>query len=153
MTLGAINDCFRKRSLRTFAGLSVLCVLVLSILAGAQATNPPAADSKADLKSIPIVDGGVGPCTANFTITDSAGAPVYAATVKVHIAYGFMGARKLDLEVGTNSAGQARMTGLPQNVKHGFFFEASQGDRSGTAFADPAVNCKSQFTVALQKKQ
>jgi hypothetical protein len=108
--------------------------------------------AQADPKSIPVIDGGIGPCSADFTITDSAGAPVYAATVKVHIAYGFMGARKLDLEVGTNAAGQARMTGLPQNVKHGFFFEASEGERTGTAFADPAVNCKAHFTIALQKK-
>jgi hypothetical protein len=153
MTLDAITDCKIKRFLRTFAGFLIFGALFLSIFASAQTTSAPAADSKADPKSVPVVDGGIGPCTADFTITDSAGAPVYAATVKVHIAFGFMGARKLDLEVGTNAAGQARMTGLPQNVKHGFFFEASQGDRTGTAFADPAVNCKSHFTIALQKKQ
>jgi hypothetical protein len=126
--------------------------LTLSIAGSAQTAAAPATDPKADSKNVPVVDGGIGPCTADFTVTDAAGAPVYGTTVKVHIAYGFMGVRKLDLEVGTNSAGQARMTGLPQNVKRGFFFEASQGDRAGTAFADPAVNCKAQFTIALQKK-
>jgi hypothetical protein len=133
--------------------LTAAFFLALSAVVGAQTASAPTVDSKADPKSVPVVDGALGPCTADFTITDSAGAPVYAATVKVHMAYGFMSARKLDLEVGTNSAGQARMTGLPQNVKHGFFFEASEGERTGNAFADPAVNCKSHFTIALQKKQ
>jgi hypothetical protein len=153
MTARAMADCKIKRQLRKSPCLLIIFVFAISALSNAQTANAPATDSKADPKSVPVVDGGIGPCTADFIITDSAGAPVYAATVKVHIAYGFMGARKLDLEVGTNAAGQARMIGLPQNVKRGFYFEASQSDRTGTAFADPAVNCKSHFTIALQKKQ
>ncbi len=133
-----------RRTALLAAGLA----LAASLFALAQTSPSPTANAK----TIPVVDGGIGPCTADFTVTDSAGATVYAATIKVHIAYGFMSARKLDLEVGTNAAGQARMTGLPQNVKRGFYFEASQADRAGTAFADPAVNCKAQFTIALQKK-
>src|SRR6266550_2496219 len=61
--------------------------------------------------------------------TPAADAPVYAAKIKVHIAYGFMSAHKLDLEVGTNSDGKARFTGLPDHLKRGLFFEASEGDR------------------------
>jgi hypothetical protein len=106
----------------------------------------------ADTKSVPVVDGGIGSCSADFTITDSAGAPVYAAQVKVNIAYGFMYARKLDLEVGTNSDGKASFRGLPARVKKGLFFEASEGDRAGNAFVDPVTNCKSQFTVVLRQK-
>lgn len=74
MTLDAITDCKIKRSLRTFASLLILCVLSLSAFASAQTTSAPAADSKADPKSVPVVDGGIGPCTADFTITDAAGA-------------------------------------------------------------------------------
>jgi hypothetical protein len=105
-----------------------------------------------DPQPVPVVDGGIGPCTADFIVTDAAGAPVYAAKIKVHIAYGFMYARKLDLEVGTNSDGKARFVGLPDRVKHGLFFEASEGDRTASVFDEPATICKAQFTVALRKK-
>ncbi len=105
-----------------------------------------------DPKSVPVIDGGIGPCSADFTITDNTGAPIYAATITVHIAYGFMYLHKLDLQVGTNSAGQARFTGLPDRTKQGLFFRASEGDREGSAFDDPAKTCKAQFTIPLQKK-
>ena len=110
------------------------------------------APAQPDPKSVPVVDGGIGACSADFTVTDAAGAPVYAAKIKVHIAYGFMYARKLDLEVGTNSDGKARFTGFPERVKRGLYFEASEGDRTAEAFDDPANTCKTQFTLVLRKK-
>jgi hypothetical protein len=125
---------------------SIFCALALSLAASAQ--RPPAFDSK----SVPVIDGGIGACSYDFTVTDTANAPVYAAKIKVHIAYGFMYARKLDLEVGTNIDGKARFTGLPERTKRGLFFEASEGDRTGNTFVDPATTCKSQFTVVLRKK-
>jgi hypothetical protein len=105
-----------------------------------------------DPKSVPVIDGGLGPCSADFTITDATGAPIYAAKINVHIAYGFMSARKLDLEVGTNADGKARFIGLPDRLKHGLYFYASEGDRAGESFDDPAITCKAQFTVVLRKK-
>jgi hypothetical protein len=126
--------------------LSILFAVALSIPAISQTAAP------ADPKSVPVIDGGIGPCSADFTVTDTAGAPVYAAKIKVHIAYGFMYARKLDLEVGTNADGKARFTGFPERVKHGLFFEASEGDRTAEAFDDPAATCKNQFTVILRQK-
>jgi len=122
-----------------------LLSLALSIPAFSQTSAP-------EPKSVPVIDGGVGACSYDFTVTDAANAPVYAATIKVHIAYGFMYARKLDIEVGTNIDGKARFTGLPERTKRGLFFEASEGDRTGNAFVDPATTCKSQFTVVLRKK-
>ena len=126
--------------------VSILFAVALSIPAISQTAAP------ADPKSVPVIDGGIGPCSADFTVTDTAGAPVYAAKIKVHIAYGFMYARKLDLEVGTNADGKARFTGFPERVKHGLFFEASEGDRTAEAFDDPATTCKNQFTVILRQK-
>jgi hypothetical protein len=126
--------------------LSILFSVALSIPAISQTAAP------ADPKSVPVIDGGIGPCSADFTVTDTAGAPVYAAKIKVHIAYGFMYARKLDLEVGTNADGKARFTGFPERVKRGLFFEASEGDRTAEAFDDPATTCKNQFTVILRQK-
>jgi hypothetical protein len=63
-----------------------------------------------------------------------------------------MNAHKLDLEVGTNAAGKARFTGLPEKSKQGLFFQASEGTREGSAFDDPAKTCQANYTIALQKK-
>ena len=125
---------------------SLLLALFLSAYLHAQA--PPSADPK----SIPVVDGALGACTADFTINDAAGAPVYAATIRVHIAYGFLGAHRLDLEVGTNAAGKARFTGLPEKTKQGLFFQASERNREGSAFDDPSKTCKANFSIALRPK-
>lgn len=105
-----------------------------------------------DPKTIPVIDGGIGPCSADFTVKDSSEAPVYDAKISVHIAYGFMSLHKLDLEVGTNTAGKARFIGLPDRTKQGLFFRASQGDREGSAFDDTAKTCKADFAIVLVKK-
>jgi hypothetical protein len=136
-----------RRNKFALSSAFVLAMLSLS-LSSLQAQST----SSADPKSVPVIDGGIGPCSADFTITDGAGAPIYAATIRVHIAYRFMNAHKLDLEVGTNAAGKARFTGLPEKSKQGLFFQASEGTREGSAFDDPAKTCQANFTIALQKK-
>jgi hypothetical protein len=141
-----------KNKLRRCVLLSSFFFAAPFILGFSVPTFAQATASQPDPKSVPVVDGGIGPCTADFTVTDEAGAPLYAAKIDVHIAYGFLSAHKLDLEVGTNADGKARFTGLPNRVKRGLFFEASLGDRTAQAFDDPAVNCKAQFTLALRKK-
>jgi hypothetical protein len=117
----------------------------------AQAQNN--ATEQAEARTVPVLDGGIGPCTADIVITDAKGAPVYAATIKVHIAYGFMNARKLDLQLGTNVDGKARFTGLPDKIKHGFYFRASEGERSGEAFDDPTNTCKAQLPITIRKSE
>jgi hypothetical protein len=130
-------------TIRTLAQTFLLVALTLPAFAQTPAPDP---------KSVPVVDGAIGACSADFTVNDDAGSPVYAAKIKVHIAYGFMYARKLDLEVGTNADGKARFTGLPDRVKRGLFFEATESDRTAEAFDDPSTTCKNQFTVVLRKK-
>ena len=122
----------------------LLVLAVLLFLASSNAQTP-------DPHSVPAIDGALGPCTADFTINDSAGKPIYAAKIRVHIAYGFASVRKLDLEVSTNADGKARFTGLPNRVKRGLFFDASEGDRTASAFDDPSSTCQAQFTLALRK--
>jgi len=120
----------------------LLSLLLLIPFAQAQTPDP---------HSVPVVDAGLGSCSADFTITGTDNKPVYSAKVKVHIAYGFGSFHKLDLEVGTNVDGKARFTGLPERLKKGLFFEASEGDRTGNAFDDPSKTCKAQFPVTLRK--
>jgi hypothetical protein len=117
----------------------------------AQDAKTAAAETAAS-HTIPAIDGAIGTCTANFTVTDDAAAPVYDAKIRVHIAYGFMYLHKMDLEVGTNVDGKARFTGLPARTKDGLAFQASKADRAGTAFVDPSTTCKADLTVVLQKK-
>lgn len=120
--------------------------LLLTLLLGA-----PALAQTPDPKSVPVIDGGLGPCTAEFTITDTDNKPIYLAKIKVHIAYGFMQARKLDLEISTNVDGKARFTGLPDRVKKGLYFDASEGERTGNAFDDPSQTCQAKFSITLRK--
>jgi len=126
---------------------ALLALAFFPLVAYSQTAPAPAVDPHA----VPAIDGGIGPCTADLTINDASGAAVYAAKVKVHIAYGFMNARKLDLEQGTNIDGKARFTGLPDRIKHGLYFYASEGERTGEAFDDPANTCKTQFTITIRK--
>jgi hypothetical protein len=121
---------------------TILLALLLAAPVLAQTPDP---------KSIPVIDGALGPCTADFTITDTANKPIYLAKIKVHIAYGFMSAHKLDLEVSTNVDGKARFTGLPDRVQRGILFDAPHSDRTGNAFDDPSKTCQAQFTVTLRK--
>lgn len=123
-----------------------LAVLALTLPLLSQDTS-----SKPDPHAVPAIDGGLGPCTADFTITDSNRQPVYNAKIHVRIAYGFLNAHKLDLEIGSNIDGKARFTGLPDHLKHGLFFEATEGDRTGNAFDDTSNTCKAQFAITIRK--
>src|SRR5215468_11698907 len=71
-----------------------------------QATSPNSPSPQA----VPVMDGGAGPCSLDLTVTAN-NKPATVANVKVHIAYGFGGIRRLDLEAYTNYDGKVRFTG------------------------------------------
>jgi hypothetical protein len=124
-------------------GKSILFSVALVILAnGLMAAS---AQQTPDPHEVPVMDGEAGPCSVGFTVTDVKGAPVYDARIRVHIAYGFAGVRRLDLEAATNVDGKTQFKGLPERVKGGILmFRASQGKRDGSAIYDPAKNCSGQ---------
>lgn len=109
----------------------------------------PLAHSQADPHSVPVVDAGLGPCSAALTITDTDAKPVYNAKIEVRVAYGHF--HRMDLEVSTNIDGKARFTGIPTNTRRGLLYQASEGDRTGNAFQDPSTKCNAQFTIVLRK--
>jgi hypothetical protein len=122
---------------------SILAIAALVVLTGglmlAQAQQTP------DPHQVPVMDGEAGPCSVAFTVTDAKGAPVYDARIRVHIAYGFAGVKRLDLEAATNVDGKTQIKGLPEKVKGGILtFRATQGKREGSATYDPAKNCGGQ---------
>jgi hypothetical protein len=112
-------------------------IFVLAVsLTSAHAQQTP------DPHQVPVMDGEAGPCSVAFTVTDAKGALVYDARIRVHIAYGFAGVRRLDLEAATNVDGKTQFKGLPEKVKGGILtFRATQGKREGSATYDPAKNC------------
>ena len=107
----------------------------------------PQNDSK-----VPVMDGGAGPCSVELTVLGPDSKPVYDATVKVHIAYGFAGARRLDLQAGTNANGKVKFTGLPSRVhRPPLEFQASKGEMEATLDYDPVAECTANHEIALQK--
>jgi hypothetical protein len=137
-----------------FHRIALVSTLILALLSlpALPAQNSAPVDQKTDPNTEPVIDGGIGPCSVEFTVLDASGAPVYDAKVRVHIAYGFMSFHKLDLEVGTNASGKARFVGLPEKTKQGLFFHASEGAREASAFDDPAKTCKAELAINLEKK-
>lgn len=107
-----------------------------------------------DPHQVPVMDGEAGPCSVAFTVTDTNGAPVYDARIRVHIAHGFAGVRRLDLEAATNVDGKTQFKGLPEKVKGGIlYFNASKDKLVGSATYDPAKNCGGQSSsIVLEGK-
>jgi hypothetical protein len=119
-----------------------LCTAVILAVGGFTSIH---AQQTPDPHQVPVMDGEAGPCSVAFAVTDAKGAPVYDARIRVHIAYGFAGVRRLDLEAATNVDGKTQFKGLPEKVKGGTLsFRASQGKREGLAIYDPAKNCGGQ---------
>jgi hypothetical protein len=100
------------------------------------------------------MDGGAGPCSLELTVTTVDGAPVYDATIKVHIAYGFAGVRRLDLQAGTNTDGKVKFIGLPSRVHQPpIEFQASKNQYVGMVTYDPEGECQATHYLVLNKAQ
>lgn len=99
---------------------------------------------------VPQVNAGIGPCTVDFTVSQNNNQPLYNAEISVHIAYGFMGMKKMDLKIGTNSEGKARFVGLPEKVHNPplSFVVTSKGLSKSVDFW-PSVKCHSQYSVIM----
>lgn len=140
-----------------------LCCLFL--LAGAadswcgaqEQSNPQSAAS--DVSSVaaqktPVMDGAAGPCSLELTVTAADGKPVYGATVKVHIAYGFGGFHRLDLDAGTNVDGKVKFTGLPSRVRRPpLEFRGSKDRLAGTVTYDPEQECQAKHDLVLASSE
>jgi hypothetical protein len=127
----------------------VLIFLIAGLTAGAQAQPPAQPEQPQD---VPSVNGEAGPCSAEFTVVDAEGKPVFSAMVKVHITYGFAGARKLDLSVYTNAQGKTKFTGLPARVhKPPIEFRASKDRLEGMVALNPESECQATHDIVIRK--
>jgi len=126
--------------------LRILCSLLIAapLLSQAQAPAPN--------EKVPAIDGRVGRCSLELTVLGVDRKPVYAATVTVHVKYGFGGMRRLDLEAGTNSDGKVKFVELPARVQRPpLEFHASKDELEGVASFDPATECQAKREIALEK--
>ncbi len=99
---------------------------------------------------VPVVDGGLGSCRADFTVKDEAGKPIYNAKIDVTLkSGGLFSRRKTELEVGTNSDGKARFTGLPDSPKKPLEFQIKSGTVSKAVTDDPSTSCNAVYEVTL----
>ena len=106
----------------------------------------------ADASEVPVINGGVGSCSATFTVKDVDKKPIYNAKIEVVIRYGFLGLHKNELQIGTNSDGKARVIGLPEKVKKPLEFRISSGDLYSTVEVNPTIKCDSTLEVVLEAK-
>ena len=132
---------------------SVLCsfIFLVNLFCSAQTNSQ---DPASAAKKVPVIDGGVGPCSLDLTVNTTDSKPVYAAGVKVHIAYGFGGFRKLDLEASTNIDGKVKFVGIPSRVRRPpLEFRASKDQLAGTAKFDPETECHATQAILLEKTE
>jgi hypothetical protein len=132
--------------------LAALAVSRCAAQATANPQTPVAQPSPAAAQPIPVIDGSAGPCSLEITVTTADGKPAAGATVKVHIAYGFGGFHRLDLQAGTNSDGKARFIGLPSRVHLApLEFQASKDQLVGITTYDPVAECQAKHVVIVDK--
>lgn len=90
-----------------------------------------------------------GDCSADFTVNDPEGKPVYAATVHVRVRYGLWGVKRADLEIGTDSNGKARIEGLPRKAKP-LIYDVDKDGKKGVAEQNVAEMCHATFEISLR---
>jgi len=128
--------------------LLIMATCLLSGMQKQQAAQPKPADD------IPVMNGEAGPCSVEFTVTDTQGKPILNALINVHIAYGFGGVRKLDTGVYTNADGKGKFIGLPAKVhKPPLEFRAEKDDLIGIASYNPAGECQAKHNIVMEKKK
>ena len=75
------------------------------------------------------ISAELGTCSALINVTGADSKPIYNAKVTTRIRYGFMGAKKLDLETYTSANGQVKIVGLPEVPKKPVYIYISKDDK------------------------
>lgn len=102
----------------------------------------------------PVTDGshadaGVGECATDFSVKDAAGQPVANASVRMHIRYGLLGLRRMDLALGTAADGSAHIQGLPESASL-LRFEIGKGRITARITQDLSRQCRERYHVTLK---
>ena len=121
-------------------------MFVTTLAIAAILTQEPTPAPKLDLA---VISARLGPCSADFTVKDADSKPVYAALIHVRIRYGFMSIKRMDLEIGTDSDGKARVEGLPNKAKP-LTYDISKAGKKTTVEQDLARSCNATNEVSLK---
>jgi hypothetical protein len=137
---------------KTLGALLCFVLIVLVVSAQTNSNQNPSGEKPSAGSQVPVIDGAVGPCSLELTILGADAKPVYNATVKVHITYGFGGFHHLDLQAGTNADGKVKFTGIPIKVHNPpLEFDASKDQLEGSLNYDPTAECHAQHDLKLEK--
>jgi hypothetical protein len=120
--------------------LAIALSLILTL--PQQPATPPGVE-------LAVISARQGDCFGDFTVKDAAGAPIYAATIHVRVRYGFLGVKRMDLEVGTNSDGKARVEGLPANGRL-LVYDVTKGTLKTMVEQNLETTCRAEHQVTLK---
>jgi hypothetical protein len=96
------------------------------------------------------ISADLGPCSAQLTVTDVDGKPVYGARMTARVQYGFAGVKKLDLEAYTGTDGKVKITNLPESLKKPMVIHIGKDDKADEVEFKPSVHCHATFDVQLK---
>ena len=130
-----------KKENRKFFVLFLILTVNLSFGAASEDQKPV----------IPVVDGHLGSCSAEFTVKGAGESPLYDAKIDVSLKYGFLGLRKMSLQVGTNADGQARVAGLPDDEGKTYRFVITRGQLSKSVLMRTSDGCNAVFQITLDE--
>ena len=105
--------------------------------------------AQASTPDVPLLNVGLGFCSANFTVKSLDGTPAYAAVIHVKMRYGLMGLKRMDLELSTNSDGKATLKGLPAKARP-LAYEIYKNNQRAAVEQDLASKCEAAFDVSLK---
>ena len=132
---------------RSSATLGTVMLIATIALAAVTLAQQPA--DEAPTPDLAVISARQGACSADFTVKDSDGEPIYAATIHVRLRYGFLGIKRMDLEVGTNADGEARVEGLPSRARP-LTYDIWKADKKTTVEQDPSTDCRATYEISLE---
>ena len=115
----------------------------------APAASAPAAAPAQAVPELPVLDARLGGCSADFLVKNANGAPIYLALIHVRVRYGALGIKRMDLEVGTNSDGKARVKGLPDKARL-MTWDITKDDKKTVVDQDVEKSCEAKHEVTLK---
>jgi hypothetical protein len=129
---------------------SALAMALLACQTSVAQDGPDPQAKQPEGAAAPVLNVDAGPCIAEFTVHDASGKGVYDAKITMHIEYGFLGMRKLDINLGTNYEGKATIERLPDKFRRPAEFKIAQGGREKIVPYDPATQCYGRHQVVLE---
>ena len=135
------------------SGMTVAAMMVIVAGVVTMSTDPAMSRLSAP-KQVPPTPGGpyanagIGACSTDLAVRDAAGQPIAGAKIQMHLRYGLMGLRQMDLAVGTGVDGRARIEGLPEGAW--LLYDIDKGKSTTQVHQDLRRACRGRYEVTLK---